>query len=98
MILNWLTIVPVIVCLMCIPQLLWMVSYAWPLNAPTNGGWYARVMISSLLCVTLAALFAAYRTTEASRRAAAKNDAEWVTACTVRFERCRGRSGSSFCR
>jgi Patatin-like phospholipase len=76
MILNWLTIVPVIISLMCVPQLLWMFSYAWPLNAPTGGGWYQRVMIASLVCVAMAALFAAYRTTEASRRAAAARKAE----------------------
>ena len=78
MILNWLTIVPVIVSLMCIPQLLWMFSYAWALNAPLGRGWYREVMIASLVCVGVAALFAAYRTTEASRRAAAERKLDAV--------------------
>ena len=76
MILNWLTMVPVIISLMCVPQLLWMVSYAWALNAPLRRGWYREVMIASLICVAVAAIFAAYRTTEASRRAAAERKLE----------------------
>jgi Patatin-like phospholipase len=71
MILNWLTIVPVIVSLMCLPQLLWMVSYAWPLNARMGVGWPRRVMVASLIFVAVAAVVAAIRTSGTSRRTVA---------------------------
>ena len=64
MILNWLTLVPVIVCLLCLPELLWIVSYGWPLSVPlvVGGGWYRHVMWASLAFIAVASAFAAVRT------------------------------------
>ena len=62
MILNWLTLVPVVICLLCLPQFLWIVSYSWPLAHPGGGEWYRHVMWTSLFFVAAASVFAAVRT------------------------------------
>ncbi len=72
MILNWLTILPVVIGLMCLPQLLWIVSYAWPLAALPGPGWYRQTMWASLFFVAVAATFAAVRTVVLSRQAPLK--------------------------
>jgi Patatin-like phospholipase len=72
MILNWLTILPVIVGLMCLPQLLWIASYAWPLAAASGAAWYHHAMWGSLFFVAVSASFAAGRAVLLSRQAPVK--------------------------
>ncbi len=62
MILNWLTMVPVVICLLCLPQFLWIVSYAWPIAQPPHSGWYGHVMWAALVFIAIASAFAAWRT------------------------------------
>jgi len=76
MILNWLIMVPVIVGLMCLPQLLWIASYAWPLTAGQGGGWYQYVMWTSLVFVAVAAAFAGIQTAPRARQARVRKDSE----------------------
>jgi hypothetical protein len=61
MILNWLTLIPAVICLLCLPEFLWMVSYALPFAAQYDRGWYWPVMLLAVLSVTVASVFAAVR-------------------------------------
>ena len=63
MALNWLIIVPVAICLFCLPELLWALSYGWPLGSPRSlSEWSPRVMYLAIGCVAVAAVFVAKRT------------------------------------
>jgi Patatin-like phospholipase len=63
MALNWLIIVPVAICLFCLPRLLWIVSYGWALaSAGSRGDWTPYVMMGSAIgCVLVAAGYVAIR-------------------------------------
>lgn len=57
MALNWLIIVPVVICAFCLPQILWAVSYGLPLASVwSNGDWSPRVMKLASVCVFFAAV------------------------------------------
>ncbi len=58
--LNWLIIVPVVICLFCLPEFLWVLSYGWPLGYQ-GSQWYRPVMESAIGCVGVAAVFVAIR-------------------------------------
>lgn len=62
MILNWLTLLPIVICLLCLPQLLWIVSYAWPQVYPAGPAWYRHVMWTAVFLVAVASAFSAWRT------------------------------------
>ena len=60
MALNWLIIVPVVICVFCLSQILWVVSYGWPLASVwSNGDWSPRVMKLASVCVFFAAVWVA---------------------------------------
>ena len=61
MILNWLTLVPAVICLLCLPEFLWLASYALPFAGQRQDHWYLPVMLLAVLCVTVASAFAAAR-------------------------------------
>jgi len=61
MVLNWLTLVPVMICLLCLPEFLWILSYGLPFGAQQDKGWYEPIMVLAVLCVTVASAFAAVR-------------------------------------
>ncbi|MDR3749614.1 MAG: patatin-like phospholipase family protein [Acidobacteriota bacterium] len=61
MILNWLTLIPVMICLLCLPEFLWELSYGLPFAAQKDTDWYQPVMALAVLCVTIASAFAAVR-------------------------------------
>jgi hypothetical protein len=61
LILNWLTMVPVVVCLFCLPEFLWIVSYALPFANERNQNWYLPMMVAAVFCMTVASAFAAAR-------------------------------------
>ena len=61
MILNWLTLVPAIICLLCLPEFLYLVSYGLPFAMQRDTNWYKPVMWLAVLCVTVASVFAAWR-------------------------------------
>ncbi|HUI85322.1 MAG TPA: hypothetical protein VL240_13925 [Candidatus Binatia bacterium] len=81
MILNWLTLVPVVICLLCLPEFLWIVSYGLPFAGQYNTGWYRPVMLLAVGCVTIASVFAAVRM-------------NWPP-CTSRFKDPRKQVGTS---
>jgi hypothetical protein len=61
LILNWLTLVPAVICLLCLPEFLWLASYALPFAGQQQDNWYLPVMLLAVLCVTDASAFAAAR-------------------------------------
>ena len=61
MILNWLTLVPAIIALLCLPEFLYLVSYGLPFATQQDTDWYQPVMLLAVGCVTVASVFAAVR-------------------------------------
>jgi hypothetical protein len=61
MILNWLTLIPAMICLLCLPEFLYLVSYGLPFATQQDTDWYKPVMLLAVGCVTVASVFAAVR-------------------------------------
>lgn len=61
MILNWLTLIPAMICLLCLPEFLYVVSYGMPFAMQQDTDWYRPVMWLAVSCVTVASVFAAVR-------------------------------------
>jgi hypothetical protein len=62
MALNWLVIVPVVICLFCLPNLLWALSYGLPLSPSRYmAEWSPRAMYLATLCISIASIFIAWR-------------------------------------
>ena len=78
-ILNWLTLVPVVICLLCLPQFLWIVSYSWPLAHPGGGEWYRHVMLTSLCFMAVASAFAVLSMARARQKSLIKESGKQGT-------------------